>query len=377
MPSTSEQLQSAYQLVREGRKTDAINLILPIVRADSNNADAWWLLANALDDRPKAKYALEQVIRLRPDDDRAVKMLHKLNVISSAPSVSPLDGSPGDPFAGAPSFGSYSTSSSTFSTSSSFGGLSSADDRDSEAIFRSGSSPIEENPFGEKPKNDLAPATPSWTSSFGGTGYDNTGRAAPPIYAPAPVQRRSPIVTCLAIIGAFTVLGCSICSVLFFSGGSIVGPAIQSAFETLAPTLEAISGGEFNFEDFNFGDTSAFSSQTGDNSPLPNNLNRLGELSYGDSVTGVVSNTRDDAYTFNGQQGDRVVIELNNVGGVGYDPVVELYSPDEFQIARNDDRSAGNRDSRISITLPSDGKYTIVVTRFGASGGDYSLSLEG
>ncbi len=45
-------------------------------------------------------------------------------------------------------------------------------------------------------------------------------------------------------------------------------------------------------------------------------------------------------------------------------------------IAENDDINLlqGNTNSRISITLPVSGKYTIIVSAFG-NGGDYEISV--
>ena len=41
------QLEQAYNLIQNDRLDDAVGLLRPIVRADPNNPDAWWLLANA------------------------------------------------------------------------------------------------------------------------------------------------------------------------------------------------------------------------------------------------------------------------------------------------------------------------------------------
>lgn len=103
--STDQQMQQAYQLIKQGRKEEAAALLVPIVRADNDNADAWWLLANAVGNADQAKRALQMVLRVRPDDDRARRMLAKLSgepyqeppPKRSAPP--PVDD---DPFAAAP-----------------------------------------------------------------------------------------------------------------------------------------------------------------------------------------------------------------------------------------------------------------------------------
>ncbi len=107
--SINDQLQEAYQLVRSGNKPAAVNILLPIVRANQNNADAWWLLANSVNNDEQARRALEQVLRLRPNDERARKMLDKLNAQSfgmgAAPTMTnipPQQTYSNDPFANKP-----------------------------------------------------------------------------------------------------------------------------------------------------------------------------------------------------------------------------------------------------------------------------------
>lgn len=82
--ATNQQLQQAYQLIRDGRKPEALQILLPIVRNDKGNADAWWLLANAVSDPVQARKALEQVLRLRPGDEKARRMLDRLNLGSTS-----------------------------------------------------------------------------------------------------------------------------------------------------------------------------------------------------------------------------------------------------------------------------------------------------
>lgn len=82
---SSEPLHEAYRLIREGSKEEARRLLVPLVRADPLNADAWWLLANALEEPGKQRRALEKVLELRPDDDRAQRMYDRL-LMEAAPA---------------------------------------------------------------------------------------------------------------------------------------------------------------------------------------------------------------------------------------------------------------------------------------------------
>jgi hypothetical protein len=72
------QLQEAYQLLKRGRKVQAEAILQPIVEEEPDNADAWWLLANALSDVDAKRDAAERVLRLRPDHAKARLMLQRL-----------------------------------------------------------------------------------------------------------------------------------------------------------------------------------------------------------------------------------------------------------------------------------------------------------
>ncbi len=75
---SSEVLQQAYRLIRDGSREEAARLLVPIVRTDPSNADAWWLLANALDNPEQQRRALKRTLSLRPNDERARQMLNRL-----------------------------------------------------------------------------------------------------------------------------------------------------------------------------------------------------------------------------------------------------------------------------------------------------------
>ena len=74
-----EQLQKAYQFIKDGQKVRAEVILRPLVEADADNADAWWLLANAVYEPDEIRAALRQVLRLRPDHAKAQLMLQRTN----------------------------------------------------------------------------------------------------------------------------------------------------------------------------------------------------------------------------------------------------------------------------------------------------------
>lgn len=82
-------LKEAYRYLKGGDKDEAIRLIKPVIQADRDNAAAWWLLANAVSKPEHARQALEQVLRLRPADERARVMLDRLNTYAAPPEPVP------------------------------------------------------------------------------------------------------------------------------------------------------------------------------------------------------------------------------------------------------------------------------------------------
>ncbi len=123
-------------------------------------------------------------------------------------------------------------------------------------------------------------------------------------------------------------------------------------------------------------------SATPTNSPTPTPTVSTGPIpiSYEDSVQGVITNEAPELmYTFEGQTGDVVTISMARTSG-DLDTYLLLMAPNGEKITENDDIVSGNTDSLIeAFTLPDDGTYTIVVTRYqrrtGTSTGEFTLTL--
>lgn len=77
-------------------------------------------------------------------------------------------------------------------------------------------------------------------------------------------------------------------------------------------------------------------------------------------------------FTFEGRQGQQLDLRLTSND---FDPYVQISGPDGFS-RFNDDSEDGGSDSRLLVTLPADGRYTISATSF-ASGetGAYRLTV--
>lgn len=69
----NEQLNHAYDLIKQGKIQEAIDIIEPIIRSDRNNEDAWWLLANATEDIDAKRNALNNVLQITENESRKNK----------------------------------------------------------------------------------------------------------------------------------------------------------------------------------------------------------------------------------------------------------------------------------------------------------------
>lgn len=78
MNSTTAALQKAYQLIRAGKLREARAILIPILRADQEIADAWYLLAHAVTDPEKKLVAFQEVLRLEPENLSAQKQVGRL-----------------------------------------------------------------------------------------------------------------------------------------------------------------------------------------------------------------------------------------------------------------------------------------------------------
>ncbi len=77
--ATRSQLEQAYRLIQKEDLDNAIAILRPITASQPDNADAWWLLANAVNDPNEAHQALSNVVRLKPNHPEANDLLAKLN----------------------------------------------------------------------------------------------------------------------------------------------------------------------------------------------------------------------------------------------------------------------------------------------------------
>jgi hypothetical protein len=101
-------------------------------------------------------------------------------------------------------------------------------------------------------------------------------------------------------------------------------------------------------------------------------------IEYGAEINGTITTRKfEDLYTFEGETGDIVIIEMFATNNANIDPQLFFATIDNDLLSSNDD--AVGRDSRVIYKLPADDTYLIVATRlsgrFGTDEGDYRLRL--
>ena len=69
------QLKQAYTLIKAGQKSEAFALLKALTEQQPNDADGWWLTANAAPTPAEAIEACQRVLAINPDYPAAVKML--------------------------------------------------------------------------------------------------------------------------------------------------------------------------------------------------------------------------------------------------------------------------------------------------------------
>lgn len=93
-------------------------------------------------------------------------------------------------------------------------------------------------------------------------------------------------------------------------------------------------------------------------------------MAMGDVGTGEITTSQPTVdFFFDGFAGETVEITMIALEE-GLDPILRLYGPDNALIEENDDidLGGGNRNSRITASLPSEGQYRIEAAAFSGTG---------
>ena len=101
-------------------------------------------------------------------------------------------------------------------------------------------------------------------------------------------------------------------------------------------------------------------------------LNETGILQDGDTVI-PSDGSLYDAYPWEGKQGESLTVTLKSED---FDAYLAVQDPEGKIIAENDDFSQGNSNSSLTVTLPVDGVYRLIVNSYDSQGrGKYTITV--
>ncbi len=180
-----------------------------------------------------------------------------------------------------------------------------------------------------------------------------------------------------------------------FSGGGVSisngGTYIAGQYDAGIGIMPNSTGDRtFIFESYNGGSAGNYAmiiigaapgaggSSTGASTPNADEAGIAG-MQYGDLFQNVIDDANyGQIYVFEGRAGDTVTITMEAASNSTLDPYLYLLDIDETLLAEDDD-SAGSLNSMLIYTLPADGTYIIVATRYGVENGSttgaYTISL--
>lgn len=78
MTTSSETIQRALELLKAGDKATAQSILIPILKVEPNNAEAWYLLAFTLPDQERRLECFNEVLRIDPNNQAAKKQIARL-----------------------------------------------------------------------------------------------------------------------------------------------------------------------------------------------------------------------------------------------------------------------------------------------------------
>lgn len=418
------QMRQAAARLKAGDRRGAAGMLAAIVRHDRDNADAWLLLAHALDQPKRIHQALDQVERLRPGDARAAVLRTRLEGPSSStpsPMEDPfaiLDEGPivrpvmrrdeEDPFAGIESRGLLkreglagaqtaskpvvikptvpvrSSGATNIAVLFAVGTLivsaavaififASASQSSSGGTARCNNSPCGSLAMGQRGRGQLSPErTHEW--SFTGQAGQRLS-----LEANAAAPRVDPVLTVYGPDGALIAENDDVnLSANRNARVDLVLPA-SGMYRAVVSTWDNAGGAYevYLYETAQF--TGLSSSQPGhcdvDRRGAPGSTVDVtcGEISGGRS-TGRINTFERHLWTVHASAGQTVVIEANPRDSVT-DPVLRVYDSFNNLVAENDDagRTIGDLGSMVTFTVQRGGTFTIDVTTYNNRGGTYEV----
>ncbi len=324
---TNPQLTQVYEYLKAGKRDQARALLEPIVSAEPDNIDAWWLMAMAVTTPDAMRNALQNVVRINPNYLNARQLLDAMAGPSEppAPSASSIPSGPSVPTM--PSVPPPAPSAGTQIGES-------ADD-----LFHAFEAPA-----------PLPPASPYSDLPRPSTG-PSSGRV-PPYPAPVAAQprRTNPLVFVLLGMVGILICICGACVLLF--GGSFFAlmrdPTVQAVVSTGITRVEAPDR-------------------------LPSDARPQGTITSGRSQTDRLGPLEQHTWKYQGHSGERITVTVSAQTAT-LNVFVGLYDSSGMLLSRSD-IARTNRDQTLAETLPDDGTYSILIGGLGGSFGSYQIQV--
>ncbi len=326
LDQTRPQLEQAYGYLKEGKRDQARALLEPILSANPDNVDAWWLMAMIVTSPTEKLNALQNVLRIKPDHANARRVLDTLE------TQMPAFGLDEDPFATPGPTAPFGTPASPASpvpyvppAGSQIG--ESADD-----------------PFALPPAMTTQPASgPRVASSL-------PGQTMPAYRPPAQKSGTNPLVYVLIALIVAVVCICVGCAALF--GGSIAAVIND-------PTFQAVLGTGFTM--FEAPDR------------LPNGAASQGTLNPNQSRSAQLDPLEQHVWKYQGRSREPITITVSTESST-FNAFIGIYDASGKLISRSAAGRTG-RTASLTVTLPSDGTYSILVGGLGGSFGTYQIQV--
>ena len=167
-------------------------------------------------------------------------------------------------------------------------------------------------------------------------------------------------------------------SLLLDADGTVLVVHTGPLTATLTDFLDAVSAhpgeGTFAAEEYGYEPPGAVLA--------PVDVETAATIAFDEPMRGTLTDAAfQQAYRFEGHAGDTVTVSLAAEVGSDLDTYVALLTAEGESLAENDDINPSVvTDSTLTATLPADGTYIVVATRFleadGFAGGDYSLTVQ-
>ncbi len=364
--SMRQQLQQAYQYIKDKKFFEARAILLPLVQQDRENVDAWWMLANAQTDPTASRDALQIVLKLKPDHANAKAMLDRIN--EKFPPAPPAPAPESDPFADLTDPFS-DTAAAPVSPSNPYAPPPGMMVGSSGSSSASSDAPASLDDLladmGTSAKGTTSPGKATDVRS-GSSSYPNFG--TPSVGAPMPRYTEKPKRgnnrVLYILLGVFGTLVCGCLACIAVTGASI-GSVVNN------PTFQAAIGTVGSFM------------QLPDQ--LPGTAQSNGFISAGKSVSGSIKSNGYNTYSYNATEGEKITITVSPHSGSDSGILFGLYDKNRKKIAGTGFLDAITTQSaaktpnpdlfrRLDYTFTSGGTYTILISGIGTRT-DYDLSV--